>query len=249
MSFSSYIAKAELLWVKEAQSTFNDNMRFWQEKRQLQLFVDSEGIWRCGGRLENANIPYHTKHPVLLPGNHPYTTLLIQRSHECVFHNGTKETLTEIRAKYWVVKGRSIVKKIINQCMVCRKAEGRHYGAPDPPPLPVFRVSEEPPFTYIGVDFAGPLFIKKGIESTENKVWLCLYMCCVTRVVYLDLLTNMSVEYFFRSFRRFVSRRGLPRRVVSDNAKTFKGAAKIFEEIMSHHDQSLFRRIQDTMDI
>ena len=209
-------------------------------KRKLQLFEDSNGVWRCGGRLENADIPYNTKHPILLPGNHHYTTLLVRRSHERVFHNGTKETLTEIRAKYWIVKGRSVVKRIIHQCVICRKAEGCNYSIPEPPPLPKFRVTEEPPFTCTGVDFAGPLFVKRGPECPECKVWLCLYTCCVTRAIHLDLLISMSLEHFFRSFRRFVSRRGLPKRVVSDNAKTFKGAATIFKEIMKQRDASYY---------
>lgn len=62
-------------------------------------------------------------------------------------------------------------------------------------------------------------------------------MCCVTRAIHL---VHMSIEYFFRSFRRFVLRRGLPRRVLSDNAKTFKSAARIFREIMSHKDANYY---------
>ena len=42
------------------------------------------------------------------------------------------------------------------------------------PPLPVERVSECPPFTYTGIDYFGPLFIKSMKE--RQKVWVCLYM-------------------------------------------------------------------------
>ena len=35
----------------------------------------------------------------------------------------------------------------------------------------------------------------------------------------------MSVPTFLQAFRHFVARRGLPSQIVSDNAKTFKGAA------------------------
>uniref|UniRef100_A0A1X7TGA5 DUF5641 domain-containing protein n=1 Tax=Amphimedon queenslandica TaxID=400682 RepID=A0A1X7TGA5_AMPQE len=80
------------------------------------------------------------------------------------------------------MRERSVIRKILRQCVVCRKTEGKHYSAPDPPPLPAFRVSENPPFTYIGVDFTGPLYIKGGIENAESKAWLCLYTCCVTLI-------------------------------------------------------------------
>jgi hypothetical protein len=36
----------------------------------------------------------------------------------------------------------------------------------------------------------------------------------------------MSTEAFLRSFKRFTARRGVPAKVISDNAKTFISAAK-----------------------
>ena len=167
--FSSCIAKGELFWVKEVQSTLYEGVRFENERKQLQLFEDSNGVWRCGGRIVNANIPYGTKYPILIPGEHYFTKLIILRCHERVFHNGVRETLAEVRAKYWIMRGRSVIRKILRQCVVCRKTEGQHYSAPDPPPLPAFRVSENPPFTYIGVDFAGPLYIKGGLRTRRAK--------------------------------------------------------------------------------
>ena len=58
-------------------------------------------------------------------------------------------------------------------------------------------------------------------------------MCCITQAVHLDVVTNM---YFIRCFRRFSARRGLPSRIISDNAKMFKSTAKVLKEIMNHPD-------------
>lgn len=41
---------------------------------------------------------------------------------------------------------------------------GRPYGSPAPHPLPAFRVRQEPPFTFTGVDFAEPLFVKESSD-------------------------------------------------------------------------------------
>ena len=60
------------------------------------MFQDNEGVWRCRGRIQNAAVPYTTKHPVLLHKNHPFTVLVTRKAHEQVLHNGVKETLTEI---------------------------------------------------------------------------------------------------------------------------------------------------------
>ena len=53
-----------------------------------------------------------------------------------------------------------MVKSIINKCVLCKKLEGRPYGTPPTSQLPGFRLSDEFAFTSIGVDFAGPVYIK-----------------------------------------------------------------------------------------
>ena len=231
------ISHTETLWIKEAQTTLVKDKKFASWKKQFNLFLDPIGLWRCGGRLSNAEVPYSTKHPILLPRNHYLSTLIVLRAHERVLHDGTKETLTEVRSKYWIVKGRSFVKSILRHCTLCHRYEGKAYTAPAPPPLPKFRVREEPPFTYTGVDFARPLFVKSG--SNENKVWLCLYTCCIIRAVHLDIVPDLTTESFIRSFKRFSARRGLPRRMISDNGKTFKAAAKSLEKMMNHEEVQL----------
>ena len=118
------------------------------------------------------------------------------------------------------------MKKLIHRCIVCRRLEGKPLIGPSPPPLPDFRVDQEPPFTFTGVDFAGPLHIKTGNAVLESKVWICLYTCCVTRAVHLEVVSDLTTAAFLRSLKRFAARRGLPRRFVSDNGKTFKAAAK-----------------------
>ena len=50
-------------------------------------------MWR---KIVNADVPYATRHPILLPRDHPLTELLVLKAHARIFHNGVKETLTEI---------------------------------------------------------------------------------------------------------------------------------------------------------
>lgn len=60
-------------------------------------------------KTSNASLPFMTKHPALLDKRHIFTTLVVKDAHECVLHNGAKETLTQVRSQYWIVKGRSFV--------------------------------------------------------------------------------------------------------------------------------------------
>ena len=127
------------------------------------------------------------------------------------------------------------MKHILGQCTTCKKFEGKPYRAPLPPPLPTFRVEESPPFAHTGVDFAGPLYVKK-VGRTTRKVWICLFTCCVTRAVHLELIADLSTPTFLRCLKRFTARRGLPSKMISDNGKTFKAATKVIESIVSYED-------------
>ena len=185
------------------------------------------------GSHSECNVSFATKHPVLLSPQHGLTTLLVKRAHERVMHSGVKATLTELRSQFWILKGRSVVKGILRRCTVCRKFEGSTYCAPPPPPLPQFRLEQAPPFSHTGVDFAGPLYVRQP-DGISSKAWICLYTCCVIRAVHLDLVPDLSTTTFVRSLKRFASHRGLPTKMVSDNGKTFKAAARIIESVVTH---------------
>ena len=230
------VAEVESLWVVEVQGLLSKDKNFDMWKKQFGLFSDGDKIWRCKGRLGNANLPYCTKYPALLPKHHHLTVLIIRDAHVRVMHNGVKETLTQVRSKYWVIQGRQIVRQVLLKCSICRRYEGSLQPAPQPPPLPQFRIQEEPAFTCCGVDFAGPLFVKTQGLVAEKKVWICLYTCSVVRAVHLDLVPNMTADAFLQSFRRFTARRGFPRRMVLDNGKTFKSADKIIRSVLTHPD-------------
>ena len=46
-------------------------------------------------------------------------------------------------------------------------------------------------------------------------------------------MPNLNALTFLRSFKHFTSRRGVPSKVVSDNAKTFKSASKIIQGVFN----------------
>ena len=187
-------------------------------KRQLNLFQDPQGRWCCEGRIHNANLPYSTQ-------------LVVLRDHERVFHNGVKETLTEIRSQYWITNGRAVVQKLIHSCITCWRLEALAHMAPRPPPLPPLRVTEALAFTYEGINFAGPLHVKRvGSKTEDNKVLICSFTCCMTLAIHLDRVPDLTTGAFLCCFKRFVVRRRVPTKMVSDNGKTFKSAAKLLTD-------------------
>ena len=119
------VAASELYWVRTSQKSLVQDKKFDEDwKLQFGLFLDSAGVWRCRGRLENADLPACTKHPILLTGGHHFASLQVLDCHKRVMHSGVKETLTEVRMRFWIVKGRSVVKKLLHQCTICTRFNG-----------------------------------------------------------------------------------------------------------------------------
>ena len=244
---SADINEAETTWIKSIQaSSFPKEIEFLSRDpkksehltppsyvTQFGLYFDNEGVIRCKGRINNASLPIPAKNPILLPSNHELVRLFIHESHCAVKHNGIKDTLTHLRERFWIVRGRESVKKFIRSCRVCRKAEGAPYNEVEFADLPSERVSEDPPFTHVGIDFAGPLYVLDELSKTKEtvKVYILLFTCASTRAVHLELTRGLCVEAFLLAFRRFATRRGLPATLNSDNAKTFKSSSKDIRSI------------------
>ena len=130
-----------------------------------------------------------------------------------------------------------MVEQIIHKCVVCRRFEGLAYLAPPAPPLPNFRVNVAPLFAYTTVDYAGPMYVSGHHKEAEgNKVWIYLFTCCITRATHLELVLDLSTTTFIRCLKKFTARKGVPKKIVSDNAKTFKAAAKATTTTLNHID-------------
>jgi hypothetical protein len=90
--------------------------------------------------------------------------------------------------------------------------------------LPKSRTEMGVPFSVTGLDIAGPLILRGG-----EKVWILLLTCATYRAVHLELVGTLSADGFVRALRRFVSRRGRPEIIYSDNGRGFVAAHKAFQ--------------------
>ena len=99
----------------------SDNLR-----TQLGLYIDKNGLIRCKGRLENAEICEGSRYPLLLPNYHRYTDLVIQYYHERAFHTCCAQTLSLIRQKFWIPQGRAAVNRVLKRCAYAVVMKGGH---------------------------------------------------------------------------------------------------------------------------
>ncbi|XP_055619018.1 uncharacterized protein LOC129764190 [Toxorhynchites rutilus septentrionalis] len=202
-----------------------------QSLRTLSPFVDNRGVIRVGGRLSKSCCSFDTKHQMILPARHPLTTAVIRAVHKINLHAGVHTTLCAIRREFWIIRGRSTVKKEIRDCIICFRSApkliSQYMGD-----LPACRLEGEYPFLQIGIDFCGPVFVKQRNKrsTVEHKAWIALFICLATKAIHLELVSEMSTAAFLTAFDRFVSRRGKPTTVWTDNGTNFVGAANLFRE-------------------
>lgn len=208
------------------------NIQYDSKILNLNPFLDSNGILRVGGRLNNSNFEFEKKHPALLSSKSHFAQLLIKHTHLKLLHAGPQQTLATLREKYWPIGGRIMVKNIIRKCITCFRLRPKSVE-PIMSPLPKSRVNPRFPFELTGVDYAGPILIKSrsGRGCKISKAYISLFVCFVTKAVHLELVTDLTKDAFLLALKRFVSRRGLPVCIYSDNGTNFCAANNELKEL------------------
>ena len=85
------------------------------------------------------------------------------------------------------------------------------------------------PCKVTGVDYTGALYVRNA--GIETKVYICLFTCATTRAIHPEVVEDLTVKAFLLAFRRFASRKSLPRKLISDNASTFVSANNELREL------------------
>ena len=234
------LQSAEVAIVRHIQKATLDHEQLKSSHLQkLSPMTSNQGILCVGGRLTNANIKHQAKHPWILPNNHHVTKLIIEYYHHQFGHSGCERILAELRQRYWIVKGRVAVKRILRHCIACRKRKA-------PPEtqmmadLPDDRVSHgAAPFSTVGVDFFGPLMVKRA--RSELKRYGCLFTCLTTRAIHIEVCHSLETDSFINALQRFISRRGEPTEIRSDNGTNLVGAQRELRRALQDWNQRQIR--------
>lgn len=221
---------------------------FLNEKRQLQKngsvenssnlkklnpFIDKEGLVRVGGRLQNSKLSWDNQHQLIIPKNHHLALLIIRQIHFRNMHCGPQALLNTVRQNFWVIGGRSMCKKVVHDCVICFRRRPimlkQLMGQ-----LPESRVVPARAFQKVGIDYCGPFQIKYQVRTkVTTKAYVALWTCFVTRATHLEVVHDLTTDSFLAAFRRFISRRGIPSEIYTDNATNFTGAQRELQELKS----------------
>lgn len=80
----------------------------------LHPYLDTNGVIRVGGRLKSSSLPDPQKFPMVFASNDHLTELIIREAHLKNLHAGLEALLSILREQYWVISGRSIIRKVLH---------------------------------------------------------------------------------------------------------------------------------------
>ncbi|XP_058456916.1 uncharacterized protein LOC131434269 [Malaya genurostris] len=201
-------------------------------------FMDEKGVVRKRDRIGAAPFaPFEAKFPVILPKQHLISYLIVDWYHRRFRHANRETIVNEMRQRFEIPRLRELIKRVTNNCVWCRVAK----ATPKPPPMasfPAIRLTPfVKPFSFVGLDYFGPVLVKVG--RNQVKRWVALFTCLTVRAVHLEVVYSLTTEACIMAVRRFISRRGPPAEFHSDNGTCFVGANNILKREIEMRNQAL----------
>ncbi|KAI5732210.1 hypothetical protein M8J77_023385 [Diaphorina citri] len=200
----------------------------------LSPFVSPSGLLSVGGRLKYSPLCLTSKHPVLIPRESHLASLIVDHFHIYSLHGGPQLVQSLIRKQYWIPNVKALIRKRIFRCMRCF----RLHAKPTPPfmgDIPKSRFEQGRPFLRVALDMGGPYLLKDGNRrnSPVIKAYIAIFVCMSTRCMHLELVTSLTTEACLAALDRFISRRGLPTHLVSDNGTNYRGSARHISDVQA----------------
>ena len=199
---------------------------------QLNLMLDDNGLLRVQSKMQRyVNQSENLSFPILLPKNSEVTIEIIEYLHVKNNHINCYTILAELRKQFYIPCIYSMVKKVINKCVVCRKSNARNikltqnsYRLWRTAPIKI-------PFAYSFLDFLGHYYVNKA--GTKVKVWLLIISCMYTRAINLVLCEDMTVNEFLRAYQMHCFSHGIGQYIISDMGSQIVAGTKIMTTFLN----------------
>ena len=202
--------------------------------KTLTPFLDKSCILRVGGRIDRGAVCYDVKHPMIIPQDHKLCRLVIMDCYKKLNHEETEHVRNELNLLYWILHSRSTVRKVLNNCSLCKRRKINSQPALMSSLLKD-RLQITAPFSKVGVDYFGPITVKH--LRKQEKRYGCLLTRSVTRAVHLEVVKSLKNDSFINALRRFIAR-GQPSDIYSDNGTNFVGADQELKQSLEQWNQS-----------
>ena len=94
---------------------------------------------------------------------------------------------------------------------------------------------KRPPFTFVGIDYFGPLLTKQ--KRSQVKCYGCLFTCLASQAVHLEIAHSLNTDSLIDALRRFIARRGIPEFIRSNNGANVSGGEHELREALTEWNQ------------
>ena len=179
---------------------------------------------------------YNKSELILLSYKHRFSRLYVEYIHQ-MGHLGVSATACKVRAKFWIVKLHKLVKSIKSKSVTCRKIE-KKTNQQVMGQLPEERLIPSSAWNSTAIDLFGPFKIRDEVKKrTFGKAYGVIFNCLSSRAVHIDIAPDYSTETFLMVFRRFVSLRGYPTQLYSDNGPQLVSANNELINITKNFNQ------------
>ncbi|XP_062556870.1 uncharacterized protein LOC134221699 [Armigeres subalbatus] len=192
---------------------------------KLSPYLDGYGVLRMRGRIDACEVvDENTKHPILLPKRHAVTDMIIASVHQRYCHINHQTALNDIRRRFYVPQLRSTYNRVRNRCQLCKNRQAKP-AVPEMSALPPARLKAFcRPFSYIGIDYFGPMNVVVGRRA--EKRWGVLITCLTVRAVHIEVAHSLTTDSCILALRNFSARRGASLEIVSGRGTNFIGASR-----------------------
>ena len=205
---------------------------------QLNLYLDPEGLIRVKSkcrRMKEIQSLNKFSFPLLISKNSHLSKLVIRDLHLKLSHAGCYSVLAELRKNFWITHVYSTVKKVLSDCLLCKRLNERAVKL-NQSPYPEFRINpDNVPYRQIFIDHMGP-FKTKNEQGETTKVWLLCITCLWSRAINLKICNDLSTGEFLRALQLHAFEYGVPSRCLSDLGSQFVAGGNSVSSFLNDHE-------------
>ena len=107
---------------------------------------------RVGGRVERwMQATWNRQRFILLPQKHSISLLIARYEHAKGGHLGVQASIAKVRSRYWILGVNKLMRRIVAQCVKCRKKLARTVEQVMSP-LPLERLQPAPTFSSVCIE-------------------------------------------------------------------------------------------------
>jgi len=219
---------AELYWL-----IFSQEQEF---KEKIQTLTANQILSTCTSSSLNSLHPVIAPDAVLRVGGRLCDSSYVLQLR--LLHAGLSLVLASLSDRYHVIGSRKTVCSVVRGCLTCRKLLVR----PQPQmlgQLPCERTTPGSVFENVGVDYAGPVYVKYGHvrKPVIVKACICVFVSFSVKAAHLELMSDLTTDVFIAALRQFIDRRGKPSILWSDHGTNFIGAARELKELAKFFEE------------